>query len=473
MIPINLYKESKPKTGVILLRAEWFDSVVALPELAKDVEKDAQLIREQLEKQLDITDLWIVNSIAALNKTQNDLRKNELDLVILMFQVWAEDYFIQPLLNAIGKTPLAIWCYQPWQELPSHLSFNEVLRGSGLVGTFEGLGTLQNLNTAYFFTWGSPQQERPLNELFQFAQAAKVKKRLQAARIGLLPYRNEQMQSTFVDEFRLRTQLGPSIEYLSVGDLIQTAQAISPAETQAYVNYLKNHYPIKNVSEATLLKSAQVSLGLAHLAISHQLDVLSFNDIAEETHKAFGLRPCLYPPILLEKNIAIALEGDLGAATAVFILKELSFSPIFFVEFWMWDEKENILIGGHAGPQNPQNANPEQIWISHDYEYAQTDSTEGAHLQFITKEGPVTLFQIRSTPSGWQAIAFKGVSLGGEPRLEGYPHAIIRPDVSLYQFFRQCAEVGTTQHFAMTYGDALKEIEHLSKLLNINLKVIH
>ena len=38
---------------------------------------------------------------------------------------------------------------------------------------------------------------------------------------------NEQMQSTFVDEFRLRADLGPLVEYLSVGELERAAQAVT------------------------------------------------------------------------------------------------------------------------------------------------------------------------------------------------------------------------------------------------------
>lgn len=275
-----------------------------------------------------------------------------------------------------------------------------------------------------------------------------------------------------VDEFRLRSELGPTIQYLSVGDLASATQAVSKNELEAYLTYIKENYPVRGVSEVGLSSAARVSLGLAHLALERKLDVLSFDDIADETHRVFGLRPCLYPPILFGRTVALALEGDLGAATAVFILQRLTLSAVFFVEFWVWDGKENFLIGGHAGIQNPQVASPEQIWISPDYEFAQSDRLEGAQLQFIAKPGRVTLLQLRGTPLGWQAIAFGGESLGGEPRLEGYPHALIRPDVPIELLFKEFARVGTTQHFAMVYGDVLREIEELGKLLNIKMSVV-
>lgn len=461
-----------PNAGLILLRAEWFDTVVALPGLADTVQADAQRIQEILNKSIRIAHRWVINSPSSLSNAVCELKQCELDLLILLFQVWAEDYYLQPIVEAIGKTPLALWCYQPWKTLPEKLSFGEVLRGSGLVGTLEGLGTLRNLGHPYFFTWGSPDDERPFKELNLFAKVASVRNQLKKAQFGLLPQRNEQMQSTFVDEFRLRSQLGPSVQYLSVGDLSAAAHAVSKEELEEYLDYIKEHYPLRGVSIDALTNAARASLGLAHLALDRNLDILSFDDIADETHRVLGLRPCLYPPLLFDKPVAITLEGDLGAATAAFILQRLTMSAVFFVEFWVWDEQANYLIGGHAGAQNPQVALPEQIWISPDYEFAQSDRWEGTQLQFIAKPGRVTLLQLRGTPTGWQAIAFGGESLGGNPRLEGYPHALIRPDAALGSLMEVFARIGTTQHFAMVYGDVLGEIEELGKLWNIPVSII-
>ncbi len=466
---INPSSSSNPSIGLLLLRAEWFDSVVALPALRDAVEADARRIREALQGRINLGPVWVVNSTESLNTACSELRNSAIAGLILAFQVWAEDFYLAPLLEALGKRPLAIWCFQPWQKLPLSLSFLDVLRGSGWVGTFEGIGTLRNLGRDFFFTYGSPEEERLLSELALFARVVGVYQGLRRARFGLLPYRNEQMQSTFVDEFRLLHELGPTVEVLSVNQLAKAVDALSKTEVEQYVNDLHQNLPIRGVTEETLRQAARVSLGLAHLAIERQLDVISFNDIAEETHQRFGLRPALYPPLLWERNIHVGLEGDLGAATALFILQRLSGNGVFFAEFWVWDEAENLIIGGHAGPQNPQLAEPTSLSISHDYEFAQSDATEGAHLQFVVKKGRMTLLQIRCTPSGWQAIAARGSSLGGSPRLEGYPHLILRLDTSVSSFLRRCAEVGTTQHFAVTFGEYEREIALLCEWLGVPL----
>lgn len=460
---------SLPKIGLFLLRAEWFDSVVALPELAHTIHQDEQALVNYLSRHFELAYTWKIQSANSLQECTAQLRTADFDLAVLCFQVWAEDFYLNPLAEALEGQPLAVWCYQPTSRPPRKASFLEVLRYSGAVGTLEGMGTLRNLGMPYLFTAGAPDDDRPMRELGVFARAARLRRALRKARFGLLPGRNEQMQSTFVDEFRLRADIGPVVEMLSVGDLAQAARQAPDGDIQDYLSYLQEHYRIEGVRLETLEKAARVSLGMVTLALEHRLDVLSLNDTAPEIHAVLGLRPCLYPPMLEKAGLLWGLEGDLGAATAQFILNRLTGSPCLFVEFWYWNEEENWIVGGHAGPQNPSLAALNSAWISHDYEYAQTDPTEGAHLQFIARPGRVTLLQIRCIPQGWQAIVAQGKVLEGSPWLEGYPHACVRPDVAVIQFLRQVAGVGSTQHWIMAYGDAMEEIKILAAMLKISL----
>jgi L-fucose isomerase-like protein len=463
---------SAPRISLILLRAEWFDSVVALPELVTSVQEDERTIRDFLTQSFEIAGFWVVNSPSSLQACLEEINPLQVDLFILAFQVWAEDFFLKPIVDALAGNPLAVWCYLPWEQPPQPASFTQVLQGSGPVGTFEGLGTLRNLGVKFTFTHGSPVVPRVQRDLEIAARAAQVQRMLRSARFGILPARNEQMQSTFIDEFRLRSELGPQVLYLSVAELARKSASLEKQEVQDYIRHLQEEYTIKDVKHDDLELAARTSLGLAHLAIDHHLDVLSVNDIDPELHETLGLRPCLYPPHLDEHDAALSLEGDLGAATALFILRHLTDSPIFFVEIWYWDEANNVIVGGHAGLQDPRVARPSEAWISHDYEFAQSDRSRGAHYQFITRPGQVTLLQLRGTPQGWQALLVAGEALDGPPRLEGYPHAAVRLDPPIDTFVRRVAQAGSTQHWIMAYGDVRSEVQALCELSSIPLEFI-
>jgi L-arabinose isomerase len=464
----------RPSVGLILLRAEWFDSVVALPELVEGIQSDTDSLTAAFPTELDLARTWVVNSTTSLNSCIGELHTLRLDLVLLTFQVWAEDFFLQPLVEALQGQPLAVWCYQPATSPPRPANFVDVLRFSGPVGTLEGLGTLRNLGASFAFLVGAPGSPEFNAGLMAEAQAGCVHQALRKAHIGLLPSHNEQMQSTFVDEFRLRADLGPLVEYLSVGELDRAAQAVTQAELDNYMDDLHSKYPIRGVHPETLARAARASLGLGRLALDHQLDVLSLNDISTELHAVLGLRPCFSPfKIMNEAGVLFGLEGDLGAATAMLVLNRLTGSPVFFTEFWFWDEKNNLLVGGHAGVQDPHLARPGELYISQDYEYCQSDATEGANYQFACRPGRITLLQLRWSAGGrWQAIACTGKVVDQPAWIEGYPHAIIQPDVNVLDFFKQAAEVGTTQHWIMAYGDVLAAVQSWCRLDKVALKVI-
>jgi L-fucose isomerase-like protein len=464
----------KPKIGVILLRAQWFDEVVDLPQLSSAVKDDADALLRSLTDELVVTGLWVVNSRSSLDQCVDEIKSASFDLALLVFQVWAEDFYLNPLVDVLKGTPLAVWCYQPAAAPPKPASFLDVLRYSGMVGTLEGLGTLHNLGQPYVTLIGSPESRTVQSELVQLARAANVYKALKSARFGLLPARNDQMQSTFVDEFRLRSDLGPAVEYLSVNDLKEAADRVKDAGLQDHLRNVIKSVPIKGVSAETLETCTRVSIGLFDLAAEKDLDVLSINDTSDELHRLLGLRPCLNGwRHQKNKQPIIGLEGDLGAATAQYILNQLTGEPNFFTEFWFWDEKSNCMVGGHAGYQNLSSAREHEAWISQDFEYCQTDPCEGAHYQFACKPGTVTLLQIRwSTRGYWQAIMFSARVEDESAWIEGYPHAVVKPTIPVPDLVKQAAEVGTTQHWIMAYGDYRAEIKNLCRLCQIELKEI-
>jgi len=462
----------KPRVGLILLRAEWFDKVVALPALAEEMAADLQVISSTLSHSFDLVGPWVVSTTGSLAQTERALRAADVDLVVFAFQVWAEDYTLVPLLQALGDRPVAVWCFLPWKRPPRPATFTDVLRGSGPIGTLEGMGVMRSLGVDFTFTLGAPDDPRVVADLTRAARVAQVRRALRSAHFGVLPYRNDQMQTTFVDEFRLRVELGPTVEYLSVDELRRTADDLSEAEVRAYLTDLQQEFPVREVSDDTLTTAARASLGLARLAADCHLDVLSLNDITPELHDVLGLRPCLYPPLFDQAGVLVSLEGDLGAATAMFVLNRLTGLPVLFTEIWFWDENDNLIVGGHAGPQNPALARQGCAWISHDFEFAQSDRTEGAHLQFVASPGRVTLFQLRGTPTGWQAIVAAGEAVDTEPWVEGYPHAVVCLDVPVSDFFRRVANVGSTQHWALVHGDVLAEVAAVCSGLGIYLQVI-
>lgn len=490
--------QEKPRLALILMQTDWNVCDDTLP-VVEGVRQDREAMLNRLRRHFDILGPSVVDSPETLQACQRALSDGTFDLILLAFQTRADDTYLVPLLEAIGQRPLILWCYLPWRRIPRPASHVDMIRGSGPVGAFAALGTLRNLEIPFLYTFGAPDDPHLIEDLQVAGRAAQVRQSLRGARFGLIPSRNDHTQSTYVDERRLLVDFGPRVQYISVGEYAQAAAAADPAALEAYLTTLHERLPVRGVSSATLERSARAALALDWLAAQHGLDVLAVKDDSPDLLAGLGLRPALYP--YLDRpdrdpaggipaggiSAAEALhsvieplflpEGDLGAATAAYILHRLTGSPVMFQEIIFWDEVMNQLVLGHSGLQNPAFAERGTAFISQDHEFCLRNPggetpTEGAQLQFLARPGRVTLFQMRSTPKGWQAVAASGVCLEGLPWVEGSPHAMLRIDASLAHFFNRLAVVGATQHWVMAYGSVLHEIEAFCEMENLPLEVL-
>jgi L-fucose isomerase-like protein len=468
--------QTNPRLGLVLVRSGEF-RCVETASFQEAIRADEQIVLDRLSRVFEVVGVWVVDSPDGVRSCVETLPGADLDLVLLAYQTWAPDGPLSVLLKAFGELPLVLWCYLPSTRLARPASFSELQRTSGLVGTFAALGTLRNQGADFFFTFGAPDDPHLIHDLRVAGRAARLRRELRSARIGILPALSSRMECTFVDEARLADELGPRVEYIPVEVFRQAADEIPEADLNAYLDELRARFTIEAVDDLTLVQAARAALGLARLARERSLHVLAINDDTPTLYQAFGMRPALYPDLTGESQTVFQPEADLGAATANYILHRLTGSPTLFLELYFWDEPKNQLVGGHGGMQNPALADPREVRITPDYDcyLPKTDeqtSLSGAQLQFLASPGRVTLFQLRSTPAGWQAVALSGVCLEGQPWLEGFPHVILRLDTPMEHFLNQAAEVGVTQHWVMVYGSVLNELEAFCQMVRIPLEVL-
>jgi hypothetical protein len=181
----------------------------------------------------------------------------------------------------------------------------------------------------------------------------------------------------------------------------------------------------------------------------------------DQTSPADGGAATLYQP-----------EADLSAATANYVLHHLTGSPTMFLAFWYWDETMNRIVAGHGGLQDPRNGAPGQVRIRLDEKFCRNAEGQGARFDFVARTGRVSLFQLRSTPTGWQAIAATGVVLETLPVVEGFAHVLLRLDAPIEVLLNRLAEVGATQHWIMAYGSVMHEIQAFCQMEEIPLELL-
>jgi|GEM_PF-486983 len=463
----------KPKLGVVFFAARWFEEVVlgnedSAIEFESFLKEDRSRIIDRLSAECHPVECPLVSSRAKAREAVNMLLSEDVDAVLLCFVVWAEDEYLLDMRDAMLIRPTILWTYTPYGKAPEHMDVMTLFRNSGFVASFESFGVLKRMGISTYQVTGSVVEDGPINKIGCIARAAQVRQQLRTARLGVLPYRNDQMIVTYVDELGLYTDIGPSVEYISVLQLKNASASIAETEVSELVARVKKHCRIdKRITDENLARSARVSLGMAALMKEYGIDGLALSDLNPELHEVVGLRPCLYPESLVNSRKVVGNEGDLGGTTAMLMLERITGNPVMFTEIFIYDREDNVVVAGHAGPSNHTLADESApVTITPDYELMDAGAElTGVWVEFVGKPGRVTMVNFISVSDGFQLTVLGGESQGKKLRIDGYPHMAIRIDPPVEEFIRSNGEHGVSHHWAVVHGDVRDEIEYLAAML--------
>jgi L-arabinose isomerase len=467
----------RPKIGVLLFTAQWFAEIGAtggaFAELPGTLEDDAARIEAALSGELDVIRSGVLATPEEVDAAVARFRRADVDGVVVCQITWGEDRLIRRAVAALPTTPLLLWCYAPFERLPDPMTMRDLFRASGPVGALQASGPLKRLGTRFGFAFGSYRDEGAIRSITAWARAAQVARDLRGVRIGVLPYRCDQMTGTYVDEFRLRQELGPLLTYISTHDYRAICEQIPDAQVAAFAADLKRTYRLADsLTQQGLLNGARVSLGLAEVAARYDLDAVAIEDVGEELHRVVGLRPCLSPPALFERAV-VSMEADVGGAVALLILRALTGRAPMYTEVFTMDVADNALLIGHAGMHDAAHLvdSEDEVLIEPDGEYVESEP-HSAWMRFRVKGGHVTLLSVFCDVERFKLVVTSGEALGGAPRLLGSPHAYVRLATPLPEFFERAIRTGMTQHWALVHADVVEALVALAEILNLDCVVL-
>lgn len=475
LVPLSQRGKDKPIVGLLLLAGEWFNQIGAHKGLYRNLPhrltEDSRRIVYILGKEMEVINPGLVNSTEKIRSATKVFQQEPTDFLLICYLMWGEDYLFLDLIKEFPEKPLLLWCYTPASRVPKILNMAELFRRCGPVAAVQASGPLKRLGRKFYFVFGSPENRETIKTIIDYGCAAKLASDLKKVKIGLLPGTCPAMSGTFVDEDRLKKEVGPRVEHISVRQYARLAENLPEKKIKEYIKRLKTDYRICGVSDAALFKAARASLGLAEVVREFRLDALALQDLDEEIHRVMGLRPCLSVPELFEKSV-VSMEGDVGAALALLILKRLTGKPVMYTEIFTFDEKENTVLAGHAGMLDAGLAgNQEAVRIVPDYEYCEAEP-ETAAMLFRAKGGKVTLLSIFGDAEKFKLVITSGEAEAGKKILEGSPHIHIKLQMPLADFFTRAVKSGITQHWAVVHAEVTRELTALAEILNADCLVL-
>jgi L-fucose isomerase-like protein len=460
----------RPRLGVLFFTSGWFREV-GLQDPASDttarVEAVARRAAADLAAYCQPVFSGVLYSAGEARAAARRLAEQEVDGLLVSPLMWCEDQIVRAALSELPSLPLLLWTFSPEASLPRFLPFQRVIQGSGAVCTLQLSGMLKRERRWFRSVAGPLGEELTYRRIGAWARAMAVARHLRGLRIGVLPFRCDQMSTTYVDEFDLRRLYGVELAYLELERVRREAAEAGGEELDALRRELEAGGARIRVDQRNLEEGLRYALALEKAA--EGLGVLAMNDVIPEMHSSFGLRPCLCNPRLSERTV-VSMEADVAAGLAMQALRLATGERPFYTEVFGADYPADALLLGHAGYHDAANADPgHPIEIVADVEYENTDRFSGAVSFFKYRPGPVTLVNSVWDGERLKWMGLEGESLKGPPKMDGNSHLLCALKVPVAEFFRRSVESGVSQHWIVVHGHCLAELEPLCEAVGIRL----
>lgn len=466
----------KPKVGVFLITATWFRKVGmqrSVSELTNEIDEIAQsIVKDLSEFSIPMFD-GVISSIEVAEKAASKAATEDIDALLISSLIWCEDIVLKTILKKFIKKPVIFAIFMPYKDFKTYMSVDDMLKGTGTVGALQMSGFLSRGGIDYEPVCGFYKDATLFGDIKKHLYSIVIKKELKDIICGVLPFRCDQMTTTYVDEFNLHKIYGINLKYIENARVKSVAQSTSASEIDEYRTWLKGLNIKIEVDETNLLEGIKYSIALEKVVKEENLKILAINDVCSEMHDAFGMRPCLVNPWLSEYGISVAMEADIAAGIAMHILSCFTSSNPFYSELLCGNISENSVLMGHIGYYDYQNNDPNYpVRIISDPEYKNSDRFTGACIYYKYKPGPVTM--VNSVYDGtrikWTTI--EGTSLEGPPKLEGYCHAYCKFEKPIKDFLIESVRSGVSQHWSIIPGMIAEDLKIVARWNNIAYSVL-
>ena len=467
----------KSKIGILFITSGWFREVglqTSASSLSNEVQKIADEIIRNLSAFCEPIYNGVIYSIEDAEIAAQKITQAEVDGLIISPLMWCEDQILIAALKNLSELPVLVCTFFPYESLPEFLKFPEMLKGSGSVGTLQMSGLLKRRNYFYKSVAGYYRDENIYTEIRNHCLSFRIKQLLKKAICGVLPFPCDQMSTTFVDDFTIRKLYGMELKYLELQRFKKEAEKVSQSEIDKFISLIEGVGFDIEVDKKNINEGVKYALAMEKIVQQEKLNILAMNDVCNEIHDCFGLRPSLTNSKLSDSGVVVSMEADVAAGIGMYILRHLTGESPFYTEPLTADWQKNIILFGHAGYHDSINRDEKNpVRIIPDVEYKNSDLFTGACAYFKYKPGPVTVVNSVYNGEKLQFTIFEGNSLPGPPMLEGNCHLLCETDISLKIFYEQVIQTGVSQHWIVVPGKHHKELEVLCYWLNIDYMNLH
>jgi L-arabinose isomerase len=338
------------------------------------------------------------------------------------------------------------------------------------VGVVQLTGAFRKMGKSFDLIVGTLEEEAMYRKAADYARIVMVRKKLRFLNLGIIGHTFQGMYDLELDKTKLKSKIGANVNYIEVGELIREWEKIKDSEVGKLADHVMKSHKIEGPDRSDVENACRLGLAMDRIAEKYHLDGMS-HLCQHLIHVETGTTPCFAVSHLIESGIMVTCEGDIGNIISMCILHYLTNSEAVFVEWGMFDVRENAMLMVHHGAASPRMA-------SHPEEASLTPTGEkwgfkgkGASFRFVGRPGYVTILSLINDQEGWKMLITGGEAVDTAVRPYYGQQFMVKMDRPIKSYLENLCKEGVTHHAVLAYGDVREDLEKLADLMD--LRTVH
>lgn len=400
--------------------------------------------------------------LLGIDKLRDFLNQIDPDLIILQNITFANAAFASEVL-ATFSCPILLW------TLREPAIDGTRLRLNSLTGAYSAANTYRQFRQEPLdYVFGGPEETEVKHTIAAAIRAAKVRfcmRHLKMASIGHTP---QGFGFGRALDGEMRTTFGVDLECIEARQLIEKAKSYTDEEIRDYLKDASNRtVGLEETPEKNRLDFARLYKAYHDYVEENGIGALA-SRCWPDFFTEFGTPVCTVLGILNDLGIPSACEVDAYGALSMYVGQKLTGGPSFFGDPVSMDEKEGSVTFWHCGMAACSLARTDTGAVIGEH----CNRHIGPTLEFGCKAcKEVTIFRIGKDCKGkFRFLVAPGEAMDKAKQFYG-TSVVVKTKHPAKDFVYQTIQEGWEPHYAVVYGNVVKELEILGHELNIPVEV--
>lgn len=453
-------------------------------------------IAGRLGEQAEVFNFGLVDDEMAARKAGEYFNSSQVDIVFAHSATYFTSACVLPV-HQICKAPTVLLNLQPAPAMnylktdtgewlahcvgcPVPEAANAFERAGipiNIVNGMLGLDHAPDISVADENTANTPQAKRAWKQIFEYVQAATVKRTLAHSRFGFLGNNYSGMLDMYSDFTMLQAQLGLHIELLEMCDLDRHLTAVTDAEVKAKRKQVEEFFMISGDSpsdpiarkptEEQMDWSCRIAAAQERMVRAYDLDALTYyyhgsgDNHYERVQGGFIVGHSL----LTAAGIPCAGEGDTKTCVAMKVCDTLGMGGSY-TEIVAMDYPHNTMLLGHDGPFHINISDGKPILRGMGVYHGKRGS--GVSVEANVISGPVTTLGVTQLASGrLRMIVSEGEAKKLPILMIGNTQTHVDFGMDLDEYMDEWFRAAPTHHCAMSVGHNASLFKKAAVLMGI------